>query len=191
MTFVKRMHKLIIGMATGLTVAILGVVINSANAQAPTPSRQQLQVVTERCELLKTRLRGVENTDTAARIKRGRAYDQELIPYISAFNSRVAVNKVDAPELIRIAADLQGAVGQKFSSLYTLYADDLEKALQSDCTTNPAETYGWIQKARVDRLAVAQQVKNIDSLVEEYIKELAALKNDSTPAINKPEEGAP
>lgn len=191
MTLVKRVRILIASGVAGLAMVGGGLVFNYVHAQPADANQKRLQIVSERCELLKTRLQSVEKTDTAARIKRGRAYDQELIPYISAFNSRVAVNKVDAPELIRIAADLQEAAGAQFSRLYTVYADDLENAIRSDCVNSPSETYGWIQKARTDRAAAAQQVTKIDSLIGEYITELKKLERRFTPAINKPGEDTP
>lgn len=169
---------------TGMAVFLLS---TGPQARAAEPSTGTLQLMQARCDLVETRLSRAVQTETAARVKRGRAYDQELIPYITAFNSRVATHNVDAPELIRIAADLQVAAGPtEFGHLYTVYADDLANAISSDCHENPAETYGWIEKARIDRSAVAEQVQEIDRLIGEYIKELEDLEARFTPAINKP-----
>lgn len=191
MASVKKVVFIIVAIgATGAAV-LLGVLLQKAHAQSlDEPTEQQLRLISERCDLVKTRLRSAEKTDAAARIKRGRAYDQELIPYISAFNSRIAINKVDAPELISIAAELQQQAGPRFGELYTKYADDLEEAIRSDCKDRPEVTYGWIQRARADRAAVAEQVKLIDRLTGRYIDELEKLELRFTPAINKPSEGS-
>ena len=160
---------------------------STAHAAEPTP--EFLQTVAAQCNALKTRLVKLESVEVAARIKRGRAYDATLMPFITSFNGRVAANQVDAPELITIAAELQKATSQsQFAQQYTTYANDLSEARQNDCKANPGVTYDWIEKARVDRASLSTQVKKIDALIGEYITQLENLEKRYTPVINAPND---
>lgn len=181
--------------AVGIVVASLaGMAVfgmSKAYAQSAESSEGTVRILGEQCDVLETRLKIVQNTELAARIKRGRTYDQELMAFMSSFNSRIAANNVDAPELLRIASEIKTATGtSEFGRLYTVYADDLSSAIDSNCGENPQETYGWIEKARADRQALADKVKEIDKLVGEYIVELKKLEKRFTPAINKPDTSA-
>lgn len=152
----------------------------------------KVERVQENCDELKGRLRFAQRNELATRISLGRGYDQKILSLVSAFNSRVAANNVDAPEAIRIAAELQEATSAlEFGQLYTVYSDDLSEAIASDCENDPAVTYGWIEKARVDREALAENVQETDRLIGEYIAELERLEKRFTPAINKPKEDSP
>jgi len=164
--------------------AIFG--FTSVQAQTSTSTGDTLERVQDRCGMLQTRLRLAQKNDLTIRIQLGRGYDQKILSLISAFNSRVAAENVDAPELIRLGAEIREATdSSEFGQLYTVYADDLTAAIQSDCENSPAVTYGWIEKARVDRAALNEQVDEIDGLISEYITELQKLEKRFTPAINK------
>lgn len=167
-----------------LTTAVT--LVQPVQAAEPTPER--LQLLRERCNVIKTRLDVIIKNEAADRIRRGRAYDQNLLPYISAFNSRVAGNNVDAPELIRIAAELQELVGRsQFGSQFSIYSDDLNGAVHSDCKANPELLHDWLDKARIDRATLAETIRRSDALISEYIAELEKLEQRYTPVINLPE----
>ncbi len=181
---VRYRHLFLWGIAVLLSVTSVSFA-SASTVHASEPTAERLQLIKGRCADLKTRLTSVQKTEAADRIKRGRSYDQDLLPYISAFNSRIATNKVDAPELIRIAADLQDVVGRaQFGSQYSIYTDDLTGAIHSDCQNTPDTMNDWLDKARIDRATLAQSVKQADTLITEYIAELEKLKARYTPVIN-------
>lgn len=170
-------------------VVLAGLLLPLATVGAAEATPERLSVLREQCSVLKTRLTAVQKIEAADRIKRGRAYDQDLLPYISAFNSRVAANQADAPELIRIAAELQRTVGRsQFGSQYSVYTDDLTSAINSDCRNNPEILNDWLDKARLDRATLSATVKKADALVSEYISELEKLEQRYAPVINQPEQ---
>lgn len=186
----KHTKILIASLAAGVAI-VAGFTVSQIQTHAAEPTSQKLQQVAAQCNIVKTRLDNAIKTETAVRIKHGRGYDRDLLPYISAINNRVRASGADTPELDRITTALQAAAGPDgFGNLYTVYADDLESAGRSNCERNPAETYGWIEKARIDRSAVAAKVEEIDGLIGEYITELKKLEDRFTPAINKP-KGVP
>lgn len=188
----KRINWPVFALALATIVATSGFMWTSVRAQTndkgiPEPSEARLRAISTGCSLIKARLSSAQKTDLEARIKRGRAYDQELIPYVTAFNSRVAANQVDAPELISAAAALRLAVSQaEFARLYSVYADQINEATRSDCERNPRLTYYAIEQAKLDRKALAAQVQKIDSLISEYIDGLRVIGERIKPVINRP-----
>jgi len=195
MMLAKRLEWLALAVFAVAIVAVSGLAFQAVSAQesegaAPAPSEARLKAISSECNLIKTRLRNAQKIDLEARVKRGRAYDQELLPYVTAFNSRVAANQVDAPELISVAAALQTAVsGAEFARLYTTYADQLERAIRTDCD-NPEAMHYAIERARTDRKALMRQVKTIDGLIGDYIEGLGKVEEKFEPAINRPQDNS-
>lgn len=186
---IKRLKIIAISVVVAGAIGAIGFSFNSMRVHAATPESNKLQLVAAHCDIIQTRLKIAQKTELAARIKRGRAYDQEILAFVAAFNSRVTDSNIDAPRLFEVADELQEAAGPtQFGQLYTVYADDIDSAINSDCESNPAITYGWIEKARVDRAALADQVQEIDQLIGEYIAELEKLEERLSPVINKPED---
>ncbi len=154
-----------------------------AKAYAAEATLEQQQAIITRCDQLRVQLGTVQKNETATRVNRGRVYDLEIIPYVVAFNSRIAVNNIDAPELISISAQIQAGVNA-YANLFTTYSDDLTTAQRVDCKTKPSEFYDWLDKARADRATLAAQVARIDQLVAAYTAQLQILEERFTPVIN-------
>ena len=136
---------------------------------------QKAMAIASHCDQLKNQLDVIQTTETAARINRGRAYDTRVSAQMGAFNSRVAANKVDAPQLISNSAEFQTSLKQ-FQDSFSVYTDGLDSAKNTDCESNPRGFYGWISKARVDRAALNGTVTNLDQVLDRYIEELNDLK---------------
>jgi hypothetical protein len=139
-------------------------------------SDQKATNISTSCAQLKVRLSTIQSTDTVLRINRGRLYDSQVSDQMAAFNSRVVNNKVNAPLLISSAADFQAGFKALQESFKT-YTDDLTTAKGLDCSNNPREFYGWINKARIDRASVNAATTNLDQLLDKYIQELSNLKD--------------
>jgi len=160
-----------------VTLAVSVAVSFAAKAvdQADEVSDQKASVIASHCDQLKNQLNVIQTTETAARINRGRAYDTRISAQMAAFNSRVAANKVDAPQLISSSADFQSALKQ-FQNSFSVYTDGIDSAKNTDCESNPRGFYGWISKARVDRATLNGTVTNLDQILDSYIQELTILK---------------
>ncbi|HEX6462167.1 MAG TPA: hypothetical protein VFZ58_02735 [Candidatus Saccharimonadales bacterium] len=152
-------------------------------AYAAEATLEQQQAIVTRCDQLRVQLGTVQKNETVTRVTRGRVYDLEIIPYVTAFNSRIATNNVDAPELISTAAQIQASVNA-YANQFTTYSDDLTNAQRIDCKTKPGEFYDWLDKARADRATLAAQVAHIDQLVAAYTGQLQVLEQRFTPVIN-------
>lgn len=126
----------------------------------------------------------VQRTEAATRVNRGREYET-LLRLVAAFNSRIVLNKLDAPTLTSSASRIQ----QKFSAFqqdYLDYADKVDATLKINCKVAPVTFYDNLTSAREARGRVAADVVEIDRLLGEYQQGLDALKVD----LRKAEEAA-
>lgn len=116
----------------------------------------------------------VERAEAATRVNRGREYET-LLRLMAAFNSRVVLNKQEAPRLTSTAARMQ----DKFTSFrthYLDYADKVDATLEINCKTAPVTFYDNLNAAREARALVAADVRDMEVLLDEYQKHLDALK---------------
>ena len=144
-------------------------------AQSSDLSADTLQMVQARCSNSQFALQQIEKRDAVSRINRGRDYDQ-MLRQVSAFNSRLAYNKISTPDLLQITSDIQGAV-DVFRANYDTYDNDLSDAVKIDCKQKPADYYNTIIKAREDRGAVGDQVDKINDLMNQYRSAIVSYKD--------------
>jgi len=138
----------------------------AAFAQAASLTSDQLQAISANCDNIKVSLNQLDRTDTVARINRGRDYDQVLMQ-ITAFDNRLAHNKIDTSEFAQVATLLQASVDQ-FRAEYNTYENQLSVAAGADCKSKPLDFYADLVKARESRSAVAGQVATIASVMADY-----------------------
>lgn len=116
----------------------------------------------------------VQKTEAATRVNRGREYEA-LLKLVATFNSRIVLNKLDAPTLTRTTAQLQG----KFSSFqqhYIDYARKIDATLEINCKEAPVTFYDSLTAARDARAVVASDIRDMDGLLDQYQKGLDELK---------------
>lgn len=116
----------------------------------------------------------VERAEAATRVNRGREYES-LLRLVAAFNSRVVLNEQEAPALTSTAARLQDKFNL-FRSHYLDYADKVDATLEINCKTAPVTFYDNLTAAREARALVATDVKDMETLLDEYQKHLNGLK---------------
>lgn len=118
----------------------------------------------------------IERSEAVTRVNRGRAYES-LIQLIAAFNSRVVLNKLDAPVLTSTAANIQSEFSS-FQRHYLDYADKLDATLEINCRDAPVTFYDNLTAAREARAKVATDIRDIDTLLNEYQAGVTTLKTD-------------
>lgn len=116
----------------------------------------------------------VQKSEAATRVNRGREYES-LLRLVAAFNSRVVLNKQEAPALTSTAARLQTKFTD-FRNHYLDYADKIDATLEINCKTAPVTFYDNLTAAREARAKVATDIKDMDTLLDEYQKHLDELK---------------
>lgn len=147
-----------------LIVMACAVAFSSSTAAVAEPDL--LDLIKQHCSSSQFALQQIEKRDAVSRINRGRDYDQ-MIRQVSALNSRLAYNKINASDLLQLTTDLGNGV-DKFRVAYDHYDSDMSEALSTNCKDKPADYYQVIVKARTDRSAVGDQVNAINDLMAQY-----------------------
>ncbi len=117
----------------------------------------------------------MQRTEAATRVNRGREYET-LLRLAAAFNSRVVLNKLDAPTLISTTSRMQDRF-TVFQQHYLDYADKVDDTLDINCKEAPVTFYDNLTAAREARAQVATDVVEMDKLLDEYQRGLDTLKD--------------
>ncbi|MEO5499252.1 MAG: hypothetical protein ABIR46_02015 [Candidatus Saccharimonadales bacterium] len=116
----------------------------------------------------------VQKTEAATRVNRGREYES-ILKLAAAFNSRVVLNKLDAPLLISTTTKLQTEFNE-FQTHYIDYADKVDATLEINCKQAPVTFYDSLTSARESRAVVAKDVGDMETLLNDYQRGLDELK---------------
>ncbi len=129
-------------------------------------SDAQLNIIRTNCLSAQISLQHVQESDKLTRINLGNRYET-MLRLMTNFNSRVAQNKVDAPNLITIASDYQN-MWDTFRAEYTTYDDGLSALILLDCRNEPTSFYDQMSSLRAERNGLADKVKQFDGLLDQY-----------------------
>ena len=116
----------------------------------------------------------VQKSEAATRVNRGREYES-LLRLTAAFNSRIVLNKLDAPALTSASARMQTNFSE-FQEHYLDYADKIDATLDINCKEAPVTFYDSLTRAREARALVATDVREMTALLDEYQKGFDELK---------------
>lgn len=117
----------------------------------------------------------VQKTEAATRVNRGREYES-ILKLVAAFNSRVVLNKLDAPLLTSSTAKLQTQFND-FQTHYIDYADKVDAALEINCKQAPVTFYDSLTTARDSRAVIAKDVSEIETLLNDCQRGINELKS--------------
>jgi hypothetical protein len=126
----------------------------------------------------------VQRTEAATRVNRGREYES-LLRLVASFNSRVVLNKLDAPALTSTASRMQARFTE-FQQHYLDYADNADATLDINCKEAPVTFYDSLTETREARARVAADVVEMDKLLAEYQAGLDKLKDELKKAESQP-----
>lgn len=158
-----------------LAVFVALIVSPFARAETAQPLNEQyIAAIKAGCGDALQGIQRVNRSEALARVNRGQEYES-LLKLIAAFNSRVVLNKLDAPVLTGTTAKLQ----TKFTAFhddYLTYANKIDNTLKINCRVAPVTFYDNLSAARDARAKVAQDVQEINTLLDEYQKGLDTLK---------------
>lgn len=168
----KRCMRTVLALVT--FAGILCVPLTAAAESMALP-QAQVDVIRQNCTTAQQTLTELEKRDAVARINRGRAYDM-MVQQISAFNSRLAYNKVSLPQMVQLASDLQSHIDH-FRNLYTAYDSLLTSAIKMNCKDKPNDFYASVVQARDQRAAVGEEVAQLEHLSAQYRTEIVNYQN--------------
>ena len=142
------------------------VVITLANIAVPAGAVPSDSVIRANCQSIQSVLSQIEKTDAALRINRGRIYN-EVLDLFYAMNSRLASNKISAPELVSITSDFDSQLAD-FRNDYNDYDDDLNELIVAECQDDPGDFYSQLISVRDERAKLNDEIASLDQLVDDY-----------------------
>jgi hypothetical protein len=167
------MKKVLLGFSVFLTL-LSSPMVNAASATPLTD--QYIESIRIGCTDALQGMLQIQKSEAATRVNRGREYET-LLRLVAAFNSRVVLNKLDAPVLTSNAAKLQKQFSE-FQKHYLDYAKKYDLALDVNCKNAPVTFYDNLTTAREARAKIAVDIKEMDTILEEYSRGLETLKTD-------------
>lgn len=164
----KRITSLALSLVFGLTASGL---VNVSQVQAL--SDQRIEIIKTNCQSAQVTLKQIQLSDVATRISRGRDY-QQLTKLMATFNSRLALNKIDAGSLTTLTANLETQFND-FQQTYINYSDQLTGLINLNCQAKPTDFYNQLETARSSRISLSKQVAGMEKLLDDYQKGVNAI----------------
>ena len=151
----------------GLIAIVIAAVLVPPFVQAEgSLTDSQLETIRTNCVDAQISMQHVQEADRSTRINRGYRYEA-ILKLMTSFNSRVAENKINAPELITIASDYQKA-WSSFRTEYSAYDDAITKLIQMDCRNQPTTFSDRLGLLYSKRESLNARVKEFDGLLDKY-----------------------
>lgn len=137
-------------------------------------SEQHIATIKANCSDALQGLLQVQRSDAVNRVNRGQEYETTL-RLLAAFNSRVVLNKLDAPQLTATTADMQRTLSN-FQRNYLDYADAIDATLQINCKLAPVTFYDNLTATREARARVATDIRTMDQQLDKYQQGIDTLR---------------
>lgn len=151
--------------------AIASGLVDSSQVRAL--SNQRLEIVKSNCKSSQVTLKQIQYSDTATRISRGRDY-QQLIKLMATFNSRLALNKIDAGSTSTLTANMETQF-DGFQQTFIKYGDQIASLINMNCQAKPADFYSQLEQLRNQRQSLAKEVDSISKLLDQYQKSVSQI----------------
>lgn len=138
-------------------------------------SKEQSGAISQSCDSIKQSLKKLQKVDTKTRSYLGSLYEVFLTDFISPLNLRLVRNGLPSTTLTELHSSII-AGRQDFAKKFTLYAQDFETLLNTDCQSNPAGFYKQLQTTRKSRAALEQSTEAMRMLLEKHQTAVQSLK---------------
>lgn len=160
---IRRLSILSVLLAVG--IFFLG---TTAAAQQPLPmTNEHIQRIKDNCRAATQTLRQIRASDGLLRVNRGQLYDLISTKLMAPMNSRLAINRLDASQLISVTASFDRTLNE-FRSHYQTYGAQLLSTIQTDCQQKPVEFYEGVKKAREQRAKINELIKSLVHYIAQY-----------------------
>lgn len=130
-------------------------------------SAEKQSVIQSKCSLIKTNLNRLHTTDALMRVNRGQIYASLSSELMARLNSRIALNRMDAANLVRITSRYE-THHEEFRKAYQVYSDSLLQLMRIDCEEEPVEFYQNLVEVRQYRKQVHETVSRLNDDITAY-----------------------
>jgi hypothetical protein len=151
--------------STGMAL-LLGVVTAVSAQQVPMDDAH-IERIRSNCTDAKATMVRLHESDALLRVNRGQLYESVSTKLIANLNSRIALNRLDGGDLIKIASDYEQSL-TAFRTSYQLYEQQLSQALGMDCAKQPVAFYDAVTSANDKRKTVYDAVSTLNKKAASY-----------------------
>ena len=160
-----------------MLMASLLVVLASpnVNAAAEPLNDTQIEMIRQNCLAAQGSMQRLEQSEAVSRRNRGVSYESTL-RLMAALNSRVAINKLNAPNLVSLTSEVEKKRSE-FTEKYLTYNNSFTVTMKlANCREQPVTFYDYLTQTRELRTALSSTIDDIDRLLDQYQVELDSLK---------------
>lgn len=129
----------------------------------------KLKMVANKCDSIKEILKGIQKSDSRARVYLGAHYETILTKYITALNVRLVENSISDVALIENQNSYAKAK-TAFSTDFVNYQKDLEELIQVDCKAEPKVFYNELVGVRKKREVMVNDMVKLADLLSQHKK---------------------
>lgn len=153
-------------LALGASLVVLLCAPN-VSADAQTLGDAQIETIRQNCVAAQSNMQRLELNEAVTRRNRGVTYES-TIKLMAALNSRIAANKLTAPELSTITAEVEQKRSQ-FTDNYIDYNNSYNVTMRlPKCREQPVTFYDYLTRTRELRIELATNIDDIDRLLDSY-----------------------
>lgn len=148
----------------------------NVSAETETLTDAQIEIIRQNCVAAQSSMQRIELTEAVTRRNRGVSYESTL-KLMAALNSRIAYNKLTAPELAALTADVEKKRSQ-FTENYINYNNSYNVTMRlPNCKEQPVTFYDYLTQTRDLRTKLSTSIDDIDRLLDAYQVALNELKS--------------
>lgn len=166
----KLVQALVLSCAVVLMTAL------PARAEDLILTEAQIGAIQRACDITQQNLERLRKADRVLRVNLGQRYsniDQHLM---TPFITRAGFSGLDTVDLNTTKVQFRKEINVFAASAMT-YQNSLHDAQAIDCRQQPIEFYTAIETARTNRLAVYEQTRKLNQLIDRFRSEVDELKS--------------
>ncbi len=153
----------------------------TVNVRAADLTDTQIEIIRQNCVTAQSSMQRLELNEAVMRRNRGVSYESTL-KLMAALNGRIAYNKLYAPSLTSLTAQIDQKRAE-FTENYITYNNSYNVVMRlSSCKEQPVTFYDYLTQTRELRTKLATTIDDIDRLLDSYQQALNDLKSSVTPA---------
>ena len=156
----------IIGVMATLSIGV--VALHSLTTLADTPmTEEHIQRIRDNCSEAQSALSQLHATDALLRVNRGQLYESISTKLMEPFDSRLALNNYNAPDLVSIASSYDQQLTD-FRTKYQQYEESMSATLEINCRNQPVAFYDSVSATRDKRDKVHQSALALHDFITNY-----------------------
>ena len=168
-----------------MTIAVIGASIAMlffavqpvAGQDVPVLSDTKRRSIVENCSTIRTSLSQLHTNDSLPRVNRGQIYASLSSDFMAKLNSRIALNRLDASDLVSVTTQYESHHAD-FRVAYQEYSDELLALMRIRCDERPDAFYAKLLEVRQKRTTLHQSVKQLNGDIAEYTTAFSEFRAD-------------